>query len=103
MLEEFYTGTFQPMGPVVEWDGTNHEEILAWVMEVSDYPTVIEHVSENCLILDLPTVHGYKVKIRRGGWIMRGKSGPKKVPLPETRWKTPDPMGRPVWMLELGS
>jgi len=91
MVDTFYSGTLGVVGPVVEWDGTNHADIVSWMNEISS-PT-----------WSVVTVTGTYFTINNGSmtrtmpidtFIGRSVSGPPPVYLAAGRYKTSDPVGR---------
>lgn len=98
MPETFYTASFNTIGPAVEWDGTNHEELLDWFNEVASPPLTTVSVSPTEWVL----TNGTRTTTMTAPpkWWARSSVGPMLVS-GTGRWRTSDPGGRPTSMDDL--
>lgn len=97
MSTPFYTGGFTFNGPLMEWDGTNHADIVTWANEVASEPWAVGSAGATELVLTgtngaTPLARTFQLN----GWISRSTLGPQSVEKIPGRWTTPDPYGRPV-------
>ncbi len=91
-LSTFYYGGFTGGRESAEWDGTNHDEIVAWMSDpqatwtvgavTASHLTVVANGGARTIVLPV------------GWWIGKGYYA---NPIDPSRfWRTPDPYGRPV-------
>jgi hypothetical protein len=91
----FYSRGFAWQGPLMEWDGTNHEEILDWLNEASSVSVwFIDEVTTSQLTFAFsPT--SYRVTFQLNDWIQQTTQGPARTAAPKAgRWIAQDPDGR---------
>jgi len=92
MVDTFYAGTLGPVGPLVAWDGTNENDILTWINEVSSPSSVIVSVTATEVVFrrgaNPPTT-----TIPLDGWVARGANGASRY-ASVGRYVTSDPNGR---------
>lgn len=92
MVDTFYSGGFAFVGPVVEWDGVNHLEIVDWINAVATATWYVDSVNSSTLALYSGV--GSPRLYQLGAWIGRNSYGPTAAPK-DGRWQTSDPYGRP--------
>lgn len=110
-LQTFSAGSFNNYEQLVEWDGSNHDEILTWIHGLDHWTTDpalrwrITAVSDRQLTLCKPEPaepdHDQEVIIGIGEWIWAFAPEPNRDRLvvqrldPTGKWKTDDQHGRP--------
>jgi hypothetical protein len=124
-LDFFSAGRFTNYSKLVEWDGTNHEEIAAWAASVEpwetnpDYQWHVGAVSSTSVtfvrevdpaVIPAGWEHRYEVTVPLGHWVsVTSEPSPDSHPrvrwmgsvAPDGLWRTSDPEGRPERLEDL--
>lgn len=113
-LQTFFAGSFTSYGELAEWDGTNHDEIVAWLRDLDTLTTDpafawrVTAITDQSVTFHQPgdpsRLHPFSqdrdVVVGLGEWVWATDSiyvdalAVQRMD-PTGKWKTADPYGRP--------
>jgi hypothetical protein len=109
-VPQFYSSAFMAAGPWMAWDGSNTEEVIAWldafpVTQNQDTWTGV--VVDGQLVLTGSPYMGEQLPLPAGVWLTLGSGSGRNTLttlMPEDQWRywqTVDPSGKPTDLAEL--